>query len=101
MINYMCAYVPRIHESARCYSKSCSLLCVVTIFTFQSRMCNVIVCNTNIYIYIYIYICIYIYTYTVSQKRHQILGHNFTNYYPIFEIFSLANSVVNLQQIRV
>ena len=54
MINYMCAYVPRIHESARCYSKSCSILCVVTIFTFQSRMCNVIVCNTNIYIYIYI-----------------------------------------------
>jgi len=27
--------------------------------------------------------------YTVSQKtRHQTLGHNFTNYYPIFNIFS-------------
>jgi len=41
--------------------------------------------------------------YTVSQKkqRHQTLGHNFTNYYPIFQIFSLADSVVNLQQIRV
>ena len=36
--------------------------------------------------------------YTVSQKktRHQTLGHNFTNYYPIFKFFSLANSVVNL-----
>ena len=34
--------------------------------------------------------------YTVSQKtRRQTLGHNFTNYYPIFEIFSLADSVVN------
>ena len=40
---------------------------------------------------------------TVSQKKtgHQTLGHNFTNYYPIFKIFSLANSVVNLQQIHV
>jgi len=37
--------------------------------------------------------------YTVSQKtRHQTLGHNFTNYYPIFKFFSLADSVVNLQQ---
>ena len=37
--------------------------------------------------------------YTVSQKtRHQTLGHNFTNYYPIFEIFLLADSAVNLQQ---
>jgi len=40
--------------------------------------------------------------YTVSQKtRHQTLGHNFTNYYPIFKIFSIADSVVTLQQIRV
>ena len=40
--------------------------------------------------------------YTVSQKtRHQTLGHNFTNNYPIFKIFSLADSVVNLQQIHV
>ena len=41
--------------------------------------------------------------YTVSQKktRHQTLGHNFTNYYPIFKIFSLADSAVNLQQIRI
>jgi len=40
--------------------------------------------------------------YTVSQKtRHQTLGHNFTNYYPIFKIFSLADSVVNLQQTHV
>ena len=40
--------------------------------------------------------------YTVSQKtRHQTLGHNFTNYYPIFKIFSLADSAVNLQQIPV
>jgi len=40
--------------------------------------------------------------YTVSQKtRHQTLGHNFTNYYPIFTIFSLVDSVVNLQQIYV
>ena len=41
--------------------------------------------------------------YTVSQKktRHQTLGHNFTNYYPIFKIFSLADSVVNLQQAHV
>ena len=40
--------------------------------------------------------------YTVSQKsRHQTLGHNFTNYYPIFKIFSLAHSVVNLQQTHV
>ena len=37
--------------------------------------------------------------YTVSQKtRHQTLGHNFTNYYPIFNFFSLSDSVVNLQQ---
>jgi len=37
---------------------------------------------------------------TVSQKtRHQTLGHNFSNYYPIFKILSLADSVVNLQQI--
>ena len=37
----------------------------------------------------------------VKKTRHQTLGHNFTNYYPIFKIFSLADSVVNLQQIRV
>ena len=37
--------------------------------------------------------------YTVSQKkRHQTLSNNFTNYYPIFKIFSLKDSVVNLQQ---
>ena len=42
------------------------------------------------------------YIYTVSQKktRHQTLGHNFTNYYPIFKIFSLADSAVNLRQIH-
>jgi len=30
--------------------------------------------------------------YTVSQKktRHQTLGHNFTNYYPIFQNFSTS-----------
>jgi len=40
--------------------------------------------------------------YTVSQKtRHQTLSHNFTNYHPIFKIFSLADSVVKLQQILV
>ena len=37
--------------------------------------------------------------YNVSQKtRHQTLSHNFTNYYPIFKIFSLVYSVVNWQQ---
>ena len=36
-----------------------------------------------------------------KKTRHQTLGHNFTNYYPIFKIFSLADSEVNLQQIRV
>ena len=37
----------------------------------------------------------------MSQKtRHQTLSHNFTNYYPIFKIFSLADLVVNLQQTR-
>ena len=42
------------------------------------------------------------YTPWVKKKtRHQTLGHNFTNYYPIFKIFSLADSVVNLQQIHV
>ena len=41
-------------------------------------------------------------TYTVSQKtRHQTLGHNFTNYYTIFKIISLADLIVNLQQIHV
>jgi len=41
--------------------------------------------------------------YTVSQKkpRHQTLSHNFTNYYPIFKIFSPADSIVNLQQTHV
>jgi len=40
--------------------------------------------------------------YTVSQKtRHQTLGHNFTNCYPIFKFFLPADSEVNLQQIRV
>jgi len=33
-----------------------------------------------------------------KKTRHKTLGHNFTNYYPIFKIFSLADSVVNLQQ---
>ena len=39
----------------------------------------------------------------MSQKktRHQTLSHNFTNYYPIYKIFLLADSVVNLQQIYV
>ena len=37
----------------------------------------------------------------VKKTRHQTLGHNFTNYYPIFKIFSLTDSVVNLQQIHV
>ena len=36
-----------------------------------------------------------------KKTRHQTLGHNFTNYYPIFKNFSLADSVVNLQQIHV
>jgi len=36
-----------------------------------------------------------------KKTRHQTLGHNFTNYYPIFKIFSLADSEVNLQQIHV
>jgi len=35
-----------------------------------------------------------------KKARHQTLGHNFTNY-PDFQIFSLADSVVNLQQIYV
>jgi len=35
-----------------------------------------------------------------KKTRHQAIGHNFTNYYPIFKIFSLADSVVNLQQIH-
>ena len=36
-----------------------------------------------------------------KKTRHQTLGHNFTNYYPIFKSFSLADSVVNLQQTHV
>jgi len=40
--------------------------------------------------------------YAVSQKtRHQTLSHNFINYYPIFNLFSLADLVVNLQQAHV
>jgi len=34
---------------------------------------------------------------SVKKTRRQTLGHNFTNYYPIFKFFSLADSVVNLQ----
>jgi len=41
------------------------------------------------------------YTPRVKKTRHQTLGHNFTNYYPIFKIFSLADSAVNLQQTHV
>ena len=37
--------------------------------------------------------------YTVSQKtRHQTLAHNFTKYQPILKLFSLTDSVINLQQ---
>ena len=36
-----------------------------------------------------------------KKTRHQTLAHNFTNYYPIFKTFSLADSVVNLQKIHV
>jgi len=36
-----------------------------------------------------------------KTTRHQTLGHNSTNYYPIFKNFSLADSAVNLQQIHV
>jgi len=43
----------------------------------------------------------YAYTPSVKKTRHHTLGHNFTNYYPIFKFFSLADSVVNLQQIDV
>ena len=39
-----------------------------------------------------------IYTPWVKKTRHQALSHNFTNYYPILKIFSLKDSVVNLQQ---
>jgi len=43
-----------------------------------------------------------VYIHRESKKtRHQSLCHNFTNYYPIFKFFSLADSVVNLQQIHV
>jgi len=41
------------------------------------------------------------YTPWVKKTRHQTLGHKFTNYYPIFKIFSLADLAVNLQQIDV
>ena len=37
----------------------------------------------------------------VKKTRHQTRGHNLTNCYPIFKIFSLADSVVNLQQTHV
>jgi len=38
----------------------------------------------------------------VSQKtRHQTLANNFTKYEPIFKLFSLMDSVVNLQQTHV
>jgi len=44
----------------------------------------------------------FVFIYTVSQKtRHQTLGHNFTNYYPILKIFSLADLAGNVQQIYV
>ena len=36
-----------------------------------------------------------------KKTRYQTLGHNFTNYYPIFKIFSPPDSAVNLQQIYV
>ena len=36
-----------------------------------------------------------------KKTKHQTLSHNFINYYPIFKFFSLADSVVNLQQIHV
>ena len=43
-----------------------------------------------------------LYLHRESKKtRHQTLSHNFSNYYPIFKIFSLADSVVNLQQSHV
>ena len=32
----------------------------------------------------------------VKKTRHQTLAHNFTNYYPIFELLSLLDSVGNL-----
>jgi len=31
-----------------------------------------------------------------KKTRHQTLGHNFTNYYPIFNLFSLLDSEENL-----
>ena len=37
----------------------------------------------------------------VKNTRHQTLGHNLTNYYPIFKFFLLVDSIVNLQQIHV
>jgi len=36
-----------------------------------------------------------------KKTRHQTLSHNFINYYPIFNLFSLADLVVNLQQAHV
>ena len=36
-----------------------------------------------------------------KKTRHHTLGHNFSNYYPIFKIFSLAVSAVSLQQTHV
>ena len=32
-----------------------------------------------------------------KKTRHQTLGHNFTNYYPIFKIFSLMDLVINFK----
>ena len=43
-----------------------------------------------------------LYIHRESKKtRHQTLGHNFTKYWPIFKIFSVADLAVNLQQIHV
>jgi len=39
--------------------------------------------------------------YTVSQKTsHYNIVHNFAKCWPIFKFFSLANSLVNMQQNR-
>jgi len=56
----------------------------------------------TVFWYVSGHLIIIVYIHRKSKKtRHQTLGHNFTNYYPIFKIFSLADSVVNLQQTRV
>jgi len=60
---------------------------ILTFAVLLSRLCNESFCNA---------------LHRESKKtRHQTLGHNFSNYYPIFKIFSLSDSAVNLQQIRV